>query len=126
MCSRSSGDDCCLTALVRRPVDRDADRALDVRLPLPQRLDVDAERLRDFGVFRLATELRRERGARGGLMSRVLRRTDRGTWSWRRSSSRIAPRMRGTANVLNASPRSGSNAFIAAMRPSVPALTSSS
>ena len=63
---------------------------------------------------------------RAAVMSRVLRRTDRGTWSWRRSSSRIAPRMRGTANVLKARPRSGSNDPIAAISPSVPALTSSS
>ncbi len=55
-----------LTALVGGAVDRDADRAFDVRLPLPQCLNVHAERLRDFGIFRRAADARGHGGA-GGL-----------------------------------------------------------
>jgi hypothetical protein len=44
----------------------------------------------------------------------------------RRSSSSIAPRMRGTAKVLNDRPRDGSNASAACKSPTDPALTSSS
>jgi hypothetical protein len=64
--------------------------------------------------------------SRAAAISRVLRRIERGTWSCRRSSSRIAPRMRGAAKVLKASPRDASKASSAAMSPIEPALTSSS
>jgi len=40
---------------------------------------------------------------------RALERTERGTQSIERSSSRIAPLMRAIAYVSNAKPRSGSN-----------------
>ena len=67
----SIGDACASPRSFDGTVDRHADRAFDVRLPLPQRLDVDAERGGDFGVVGLAAELRRERRARGADVARL-------------------------------------------------------
>ncbi len=51
----------------------------------------------------------------------ALLRTSRGTQSIVRSSSSIAPRMRGTQYVSNFTPRVRSNALIASIRPNTPA-----
>ena len=52
-------------------------------------------------------------------------RTDRGTQSRARRPSKIAPRIRGTANVSNFTPRSESKRSTASIRPNTPALTRS-
>ena len=57
---------------------------------------------------------------------RARERTKRGTQSILRSSSSIAPRMRGTQYVSNLTPRAGSNASIASINPKIPDETKSS
>ena len=57
--------------------------------------------------------------------ARALERTDRGTQSCARRSSRMAPRTRCMAYVSNFQPRSGSKRSIASMSPKMPACTRS-
>ena len=56
----------------------------------------------------------------------ALERTSRGTQSIVRSSSSIAPRIRGTQYVSNFTPRDRSNASMASIKPNTPAETRSS
>ena len=53
-------------------------------------------------------------------MLRAFDRTERGTQSMDRSSSRMAPLIRDIAYVSNLKPRAGSNLSMASMSPNIP------
>ena len=74
----------------------------------------------------LAAERRRGGGAASCRRGSMRRRTSRGTQSFVRRLSRIAPRMRAVQYVLNWKPREMSKRSIASISPNVPMLVRSS
>jgi hypothetical protein len=79
----------------------------------------EVELLGQLGVGGRAVELALQRGE-AFSSARALARTERGTQSMDRSSSRMFPLMRAMAYVSNLNPRSRSNFSMASMSPKMP------